>query len=50
MHTEERQRQASTFWDSVRRRWKAAVCAEEVNGMWHTWTWAAEEFLLMELG
>ena len=50
MHTEERQRLASIFWDSMRRPWKAAVCAEDVNGMWHTWTWAAEEFLLMELG
>ena len=50
MHTEERQRLASVFWDSVHESWKAVVCAEDVNRMWHTWTWAAEEFLLMELG
>ena len=50
MHMEERQRLASIFWDSVRRPWKVAVCARDVNGMWHTWTWAAEEFLVMELG
>ena len=49
MHTKERQRLASTFWDNVRTPWKAAVCAEDVNGMWHTWTWAAEKFLLMKL-
>ena len=50
MHTEERQRLAAVFWDSVSKPWKAAICEEDVNGMWNTWTWAAEEFLLMERG
>ena len=50
MHTKERQRQASVFSESVSRPWKAAICAEDVHGMWNTWTWATEEFLLMELG
>ena len=40
---------AQAFWDSVRRPWAAAICKEDTDAMWCTWTRAAEEFLLLKL-
>ena len=40
---------ARAFLDSVRRPWAMAICQEDIDAMWCTWTWAAEEFLLRKL-
>ena len=40
---------AEAFWDGVRRPWAMAICQEDVDAMWCTWTWAAEDFLLLKL-
>ena len=40
---------AQAFWDSMRRPWAMAIYQEDIDAMWCTWTWAAEEFLLLRL-
>ena len=49
MQPEEHHKLALAFWSTVSRLWKVVVCSEDTNGIWNTWTWTAEEFLLLEL-
>ena len=41
---------ANMFWSSLHWLWGAALRAEDTtDAMWSTWTWAAEEFLLLDV-
>ena len=46
---QEQEALAAALWNSVGRPWRTAARAENVNAMWSTWTWAAEEYLLLPL-
>ena len=48
MNPEEQSELALAMWGRLQRYWNCLTEEQDTNGMWASWTWLAEEFLLPE--
>ena len=48
MNPEEQGQLALAMWARLQRHWDYLAEEQHTNGMWASWTWLAEEFLLLE--